>query len=769
MILLLKLISYETKKIFSVGVIRYAILLFFLINIALCAVYSSSYKDNTIPENLIKPVYNLAISNPSVYRSEYEHIENLVLSDTPPSTPIYGNSFFSDITIFNEVQHLIENDETYKNKISSLISEAERISKSLKITSSQDSYTKEYQEEIKTVYSALLDSVSISSEYIYGWDCYFNYSYDFIIIIIIALLLASIIFHEDKNTGFIQICNTSKNGRYQSTAAKVIVLFIGCFILSLLFTITNFVLIGSMIGFSDGTIAIQSLPSLYLFPLSLNFFEYTIINFLLKVFSVFFSALVFSVIALFFGSLLYYLMSTLFLVFECALYQYNSITLGQWKYLNIFSIAHPQGILNRYRSVNFLGASVDIIDILLSGYSVIIIVMMFTIITTYSKTTLKKFTFKFPSIVKTNSIIIPTKTYTPASFSLKLHHYELVKMKWWMFLVVLFIVLKCISSFSFFTPIDSSYERMKSEYMSILEGPYTQDKENFISDRISEYTNIIIQYDSMKLKYWDDTISEDEYSKYISSYTKAQGEINVLYDLYDHSQFLKQNGTGWFIYDSGITKFITQPTDYLLVVCICCFCGMIFTVEFKNKTSQFPAMSIVSATKNGRRRLFISKFFVCLILSCSVYVIFFSIDLFSLIHHYELIPLSAPLSSIQSASKSLWELNFIQYFLIVFISGFWGVCLLSALFTALSYLLKYLHFIILVIISFILIPSILSVVASNIFNFFNIANISDSSQLLLLSSTTKASSPIHLIIIVLLSYMSLASFLILLTLHRIKK
>ena len=89
--------------------------------------------------------------------------------------------------------------------------------------------------------------------------------------------------------------------------------------------------------------------------------------------------------------------------------------------------------------------------------------------------------------------------------------------------------------------------------MSILEGPYTHDKEDFISKRIAEYTDIIIQYDSMKLSYWDDTISEEEYSQYISSYTKAQGEINVLYDLYDHSQFLKRTETGWFIYDSVIS------------------------------------------------------------------------------------------------------------------------------------------------------------------------------------------------------------------------
>lgn len=764
-----KLIFYEAKKISSVKATRYAFLILFSVNIIICTLFSSSYKDKTIPEDLIKPVYDLAISDPLVYRSEYEHIENLVMSDMLPSAPVYGNSSFSDMTIFDEVQKLVENNKTYENKINTVISDAKRILSYLQITSFQDSYTKEYQRCIISIYSELVNSVSISTEYIYGWDCYFDYSYDFLITIIVVLFLASIIFHEDKNIGFIQICNTSKNGRYQSSATKVIVLLICCFVLTLLFSITDFLLIGSMIGFSDGTTAIQSLPSFYLFPLSLNYFEYAIINFLLKFMAVFFSVLILSTIALFLGSSLYYLASTLFLAIEFTLYQYDSITMGQWKYLNIFSVAHPHGILNRYRSINVFGSSVDIINILLYGFFIVGTSTISIIIITYSRTTLKKITFKTPSAIKFPRSTTTRINNSSTSFSLKLYQHELIKMKCWVFLVVLLIAIKYIISFSFFTPIDSSYERMKLEYMSILEGPYTQDKEDFILERISEYTDIITQYDSMKLSYWNGTISEEEYSRYISSYTKAQGEINVLYDLYDHSQFLKRTKTGWFIYDSGISKYITQPVDYLLVICVCSFCGMIFISEFQNKTSEFPVMSIVSTTRNGRRKLFISKIYICLISSCLMYLIFFAIDLFSFVHHYDLIPLNAPLSSCQSVSQSIWSLSFIQYFLLVFFIGFWGVCILSALFTTLSYLFKYLHFILLVITSSILIPSILSVVVSNHFNFFNITSISDGRILLLLSSSMTSISYVYIIIIVLLLYMLFSTFLMFLALRQLKE
>lgn len=764
-----KLIFYEAKKISSVKATRYAFLILFSVNIIICTLFSSSYKDKTIPEDLIKPVYDLAISDPLLYRSEYEHIENLAMSDMLPSAPVYGNSSFSDMTIFDEVQKLVENNKTYENKINTVISDAKRILSSLQITSFQDSYTQEYQKCIISIYSELVNSVSISTEYIYGWDCYFDYSYDFIITIIVVLFLASIIFHEDKTIGFIQICNTSKNGRYQSSATKVIVLLICCFVLTLLFSITDFLLIGSMIGFPDGTTAIQSLPSFYLFPLSLNFFEYAIINFIMKFIAVFFSALILSTIALFLGSLLYYLTSVLFLAIEFALYQYESITIGQWKYLNIFSIAHPHGILNRYRSINVFGSSVDIINILLYSFFIVVTATISIIIITYSRTTLKKITFKKPSVIKFTRSTATKINNSSTSFSLKLYQHEFIKMKWWVFLVVLLIVTKYIISFSFFTPIDSSYERMKLEYMSILEGPYTQDKEDFILERISEYTDIITQYDSMKLSYWNGTISEEGYSRYISSYTKAQGEINVLYDLYDHSQFLKQTKTGWFIYDSGISKYITQPVDYLLVICVCSFCGMIFISEFQNKTSEFPVMSIVSTTKNGRRKLFISKIYICLISSCLMYLIFFAIDLFSFVHHYDLIPLNAPLSSCQSVSQSIWSLSFIQYFLLVFFIGFWGVCILSALFTTLSYLFKYLHFILLVIISSILIPSILSVTVSNHFNFFNITSISDGRILLLLSSSMTSISYVYIIIFVLLLYMIFSAFLMFLALRQLKE
>lgn len=767
MILTFKLAFYEIKKLFSVHVVKYAVFIFFSINIALCAFFASSHKADTVPENLIRSVYDLAVSNSSVYFAEYERIESLTFSEAPPA-PVYGNSSFSDLTVFSEVNRLLDNDKAYKDRLTSLISDAEGILTTLQNSFSKDSYTKQYQEEIISVYSDLNDSVSVSTEYICGWDIYFSYSYDFIIAVIIILLLTSVLFHEDKSTGFIHICNVSKNGRLHSTASKVIVLFCSCFFLAMLFSGANFILIGLTIGFSDGTVAIQSLPSFYLFPLSLNFLQYAIINFLLKVFAVFFSALIFAVISLFWGSLNYYLTSVLFLVFEFALYQYNSITLGQWKYLNVFSVAHPQGILNRYRSVNIFGSSVDIIDFLICTFSAIAIAAILTIITVYSWTMPKKIRFKFSTRFK----IIPpdvTKDYRPTSHSLRLTHYEIYKMKWWVFLAVMFIAVKFVTSSSFFAPIDSSYERMKSEYMFFLEGPWTQEKDDFICGKISEYTDIILQYDSMKLKYWDDTISQAEYSEYIRTYTTAQGEINLLYYLYDHAQFLHKNGTGWFIYDSGISKFITQSTDYLLVICICCFCGMIFTCEFQNKTSEFTAMSIVSVTKNGRRKLFLSKSFVCLISSCLVYIIFFSIDLLSFLRYYNPIPLNAPLSSCQSVPESIWELNFIEYFLLIFLVGLIGVCILSAMFTALSYLLKYLRYILLVIISSVLLPTVLSAVVSNHFDLLNITYISDSSRLLLLSTSIASDFPICLIIIVLLLHTFIATFLMFLALRQIKK
>ncbi len=701
-----ELTIYEIRKLFSIKSLKVIFLLLISANVIVCSIFSYSLSKNKIPFHIIEPVYNLMQEDPERFFAEKDRLTIQSYDTNIPQDSQYGNGKYSDLYLFNEVLNISNSDSIYKKEIKNLIFQSQQILNSLETsTLSEDAYTKDYQKAIITIYSDAVENVEIKNAPIYGWDCYFSYSYDFIFTIISLVIFTAFLFQEDKNNNFIFIGITTKYGRITTAISKLAVSVLFSFVFTTLFTLSNLLVIALSQGFSNYQEAIQAIDFLKYVPFRFSIIKYVWINFLCKLSSVVFLTLIFSIFSLFWGNVLYYAASGCFVIFQNWILNFPSITVGQWIYLNIFSLSNPTGILSRYRSLNIFNHSVNIITFLLISLPIILSLLGIFVILTYHKTKLRKLSHKIhiPSSRK-----FYNKSNKSKKYSSSLINHEIIKHIPIYVILTICIITKILSSYQYYYPIESSYERMKNEYMAILNGPYSFEKESYIENKIKLHTTTVSQYDTMKYKFLTGEISEEDYSYYISEYTTAQGELPLLYDLLDYSQYLKQTPNGWYIYDTGITKLLTRTPDYLLIIGIMLFSGMVYVEEFRYKTSQFPIINILSTTKKGRKTLFYSKLSLSVLISLIIYILFSLIDILCIVYFYPSTSVFAPICSIQHVGISLGNISIIKHLSFVYSIGLFGTCIISVLCVNLSYLLRKPHLILIVSCLILLSPIILS-------------------------------------------------------------
>lgn len=115
-------------------------------------------------------------------------------------------------------------------------------------------------------YAALLEETSPEFVYIRGWDRLFSFHYSDVLLMAVLLLLASLLFLPEKQTGMLPILRCSKNGGGQTAAAKLGVMSVLSVGITLLFTFGVMAVYQLSCGFSDWSVPVQSIGDLRMFP-----------------------------------------------------------------------------------------------------------------------------------------------------------------------------------------------------------------------------------------------------------------------------------------------------------------------------------------------------------------------------------------------------------------------------------------------------------------------------------------------------------------------
>ena len=201
-------------------------------------------------------------------------------------------------------------------------------------------------------------------------------------------------------------------------------------------------------------------------------------------------------------------------------------------------------------------------------------------------------------------------------------------------------------------------------YMLELQGELTPEKETFLTNERERFDELTQQ-----------AISADGLSEILS----IQKELEPQYafsDVEKQADYIRSTDNGWFVYDSGY-KLLTgddsaenkdaQLAIIALAVEIACL-AYVYSVEYQN-----GAASIVRTTFKGRRRLFLTKLLISVLIISVIYLLTYGSYFYSVLHTFGTRAIDAPACSLQCLSNVPSGISILQYLIIISIVRYIGM------------------------------------------------------------------------------------------------
>jgi len=372
----MKLIYYEMKKLFSFTFIRLIVALTLVLNIAMAIFYIYPLNKFNCEEEM-KTLYEMSQTDPDLFRAKYDAvIEQWYSGEGGGYSMDYTNGKMHDRTLFFTVECFVNADADYQKQMKEFVAKTDAMAQMLP----PDSYNYRYQQAVIEKYEALSETVEIKNEPVYGWIQYFGYSAEVLLVLIAVFACAVVVGMGDTTTGFLPIRASSPRGGKSTIAAKFVTVVTVCFILSIVFALSSLITVGSIYGLSDPSNAIQSVFSdvnlgtleregrrvdqLFFCPLPLSIAEFLAVFFLQKAMaSVMCGIVIFTVAILGKRYWLSGAVGGIFLFLQYRMNELSLFTMGQWKFLSVFSVFSAETFLSRLRCVDLFGYPVDLIHV----------------------------------------------------------------------------------------------------------------------------------------------------------------------------------------------------------------------------------------------------------------------------------------------------------------------------------------------------------------------------------------------------------------------
>lgn len=572
----------------------------------------------------------------------------------------------------------------------------------------EDSFTYRYQLRVIRLYELMRDNVEIGVEYTRGWDEYFAYDTVNIFIFVMLIMLGSLIFAQEKQSGFLPIIRSAKNGRAKTAVAKIITMLLLTCIFVLMFTLSTFAVYGLRIGFSSPNNVIQALNTFTLSPYQITIGQYFAISVGVKLltFAVF-SMMILALSVVFYNYILIYLaglglFGLNFLLYTLTYINANSV----FKNLNLVAAAAGNPLFVRYRAMNFFGAVAGFVPGMLVIFSMLIAACGMITVFLYVKGTIGvrigwmdtlvtwcmtkaaelRHSLSFTKREKRH----PTRTYS-RSLVLAEVFKTLISSRF-IVIVLLILCVKAWYSYDTNSPSNSYADAVYKEYMTTLEGEVTEEKLAYLAEERTMIDETLSKQTMMQQAYVNEEITFDEYREYLSDYNYAFSRSKLLEVIEQHASYLQEKEAktgvkGWFLYDTGWQKMYAEDADLFLYAAILLLLTGSFAAEYASKSSSGGFAQLLRSTKNGRHKTFYAKLISSGMIALILAVLTGVIDVAVITMGYDLPAINAPLVSMQMFADVSGGMTIAQYFAVFFIMRMAGALLMAMLVCALSELL----------------------------------------------------------------------------------
>lgn len=721
-----RFVGYELKKLFGVKYLWVFLFVLLMLNTAI-AWYTA---DRTIaaqePTQIISEFFSDYFENPDEFDAYYAEMqafaaeqeelfrEAMRLGDYEFETETMPNLYstdenYSDTLLFHKLYDTIEAAREYPDVLDKVIDRAwVNLDAFAVMGIDEDSFTYRYQLRVIELYELMRDSVEIDVEYTRGWDEYFAYDTVNIFIFVMLIMLGSVIFAQEKQSGFLPIMRTAKNGRAKTAIAKILTMLLLTVIFVWMFTLSTFAVYGLRIGFSSPNNVIQALDTFTLSPYRITIGQYFAITVGVKLltFAVF-SMIILALSVVFYNYILIYfaglgLFGLNFLLYTLSYIDANSV----FKNLNLVATAASNPLFVRYRAMNLFGEvagfvpSMCVIFTLMIALCAAVTVMLYVkssagirigwidSVVAWCMTKSAELRHKF-SVVKVE------RKHRARTYSHSLILAEVFKTLISSRFIVIVLLILCVKTwYSYDTnaPSNSYADAVYKEYMTTLEGEATDEKLAYLAEERAMINETLSKQSAMQQAYVREEITFDEYREYLSDYNYAYSRSELLSVIEQHADYLARKEAetgikGWFIYDTGWQKMYTEDADLFLYAAILLLLTGSFAAEYASKSSSGGFAQLLRSTKNGRHKTFYAKLISSGMIAVILAILTGIVDTAVIALGYDLPAMNAPLMSMQMFADVSGGITVAQYFAVFFVMRMAGALLMAMLVCALSELL----------------------------------------------------------------------------------
>ena len=305
-----------------------------------------------------------------------------------------------------------------------------------------------------------------------------------VFIVLLIFVISTIIIFEEREKNLLILIKSTKNGRTKTILSKIIVMFIIIVGITLIMYLINFTYYGINIGYGNLNNSLQSLSTFIYSTLQIKIWQYLILFIITKI-------LVFCIISL----MILIISSTaknnassyiaFIAIFGISFLLYKTIDpiskYNIFKVINIINLIEVNSIYKIYINLNLLGNMKNVLT--LSLYFAIILFIAGAFINLYIFNKKRAFNLKESFILNKIRGIAILKPKTSKNLFYN-EAYKLLITNKVLIMLALFVVFQ-VYSFSNNTKTISFNEDIYRNYMEILSGRLTKEKQDFIENPVS--------------------------------------------------------------------------------------------------------------------------------------------------------------------------------------------------------------------------------------------------------------------------------------------
>ena len=722
-------VGYEMKKLLGIRYLWVFLIVLLLINSGIAFYTASQSYAAQEPGDMIAGFFELYFENPGELEAHYAEIqafneqqqeifmqmmrEGVRDYETERMPDIYSSdSSITDEALFRALYRSIDASREYPDVIDAVIRRAEaNLAEFRAMGVDEDSFTCRYQTRVIELYELARDNVKIGIEYTRGWDEYFSYDLVNVFLFLMVIMLGSVIFAEEKQTGILPIIRTAKYGRARTALAKICTMLLLTAGFTILFTVTTWAVYGLVLGFSSPANVIQALPSFTLSQYRITIGEYFIITVGVRLLTFWaFATVMLLLSAVFSGYVLIYLsglglFGINFLLYTLKYINANAIA----KNANMVAAAAVSPLFVRYRAVNLFGNMAGCVPFLLVLFTVLILGCAaftvrifvrggFSIRPAWADSVGVFFRMISARILAAAAKLPVYSGKRPVrrrAYSLSLLSAEVFKTlisSRFIWIAAALLVLKCWYAADVYAPTGSYSDAVYHEYMTRLYGEVTEEKLEYIEEERASIIDTLGRKGAVEEAYRSSAMGYEEYREYLSEYNYAYSRDELLKTIEEHRDYLigleEETGVrGWFLYDTGWRRLFAGDADLFLYASLLLLLTGSFAAEYASRSSSGSFAQILRSTKKGREDTFRAKLISAGIISVTMAVLFGGADFFAVFSGYEMPGADAPVQSVRMFGELTGNLSVGGYTVLFLLLRISGAFLMAMLVCALSELL----------------------------------------------------------------------------------